>query len=122
MMFASDIRWMDSITAEQMLCVYFMVFCVLASLIAITLSRSPVKSIAAADAEDREMGLFCEPETLWSIMCDIQQESLAKPVNHWQLDACIKALHKGGYVLMGPSKDDLILSAEASSIGSNGCL
>lgn len=66
-----------------------------------------VVEIRAADAEDRELGLYCEPETLWEIFGIIDHDSLPTPISHWQVDAVIKALHKRGHVIMGPSKQDV---------------
>lgn len=66
-----------------------------------------VVEIPAADPEDRQKGLYCQPETLWEIFAEIDHEKLPIPIDHWQLDAVIRALAKRGHVIMGPCREDI---------------
>lgn len=70
--------------------------------------NSPVKAIPAADDEDQAMLLlYCEPEALWEIIAAIEHVGPSRHVSHWQLDCVIKAMHKCGYVAMGPSRREI---------------
>lgn len=78
----------------------------IAALLWLLLPR-PVAEIPAADAEDRELGLYCRPETLWEIFGEIDHTNLGKPIDHWQVDAVIRALAKRGHVIIGPCREDI---------------
>lgn len=90
-----------------MLCVYFTFLFLIYGVAAYFLLKPSVIAIPEADAEDRGLGLYCQPETLWNIFADVDQVNLAKPIDHWQLDAIIKALHKRGHVIMGPNSEEV---------------
>jgi len=94
------------------LCLYLVFLAVIYVASAWFLLRPQVEAIPAADEEDQELGLYCEPETLWQIIADIEHVGPCRHVNHWQLDAIIKALHKRGHVVIGPSREEITQAAE----------
>jgi hypothetical protein len=95
------------------LCMYLVFLGVIYVASAWFLLRPQVKAIPAADQEDQEIGLFCEPETLWQIMADLDEATPSGrfPVQHFQVDAVVKALHKRGHVIMGPSRREVTEAA-----------
>jgi len=97
--------------SNSMLCVFLSCLAVLYVACGWLLLRPQVKAIPASDAEDQAMGLYCEPETLWNIDAEIDHSCVLGRISHRQLDAVIKALHKGGYVIMGPSREEITQSA-----------
>lgn len=70
--------------------------------------ESPVKAIPAADVEDSDaLGCFCDPDVLWEILPELRSEKL----DLLQIDRVIKALHKRGYVVIGPSREEITQAA-----------
>ncbi len=69
--------------SDFMLCVYFTFLLTMSGLFFYVLLRNPVTQIPAADEEDRALGLYCEPETLWQISADVDQVNMAKPIDHY---------------------------------------
>jgi hypothetical protein len=95
------------------LCLYLTFLALIYVASAWSLLRQQVKAIPAADEEDQELGLYCEPETLWQIIADLDEATASGrfPVQHFQVDAIVKALHKRGHVIMGPSRREVTEAA-----------